>query len=114
VENTSFLTPIIITALLSLSLSLPIYVSLSLSLSLSPVCSSKRTKRTSIHVPQTNQTNTTFGAKNWGKLFNQNSKKPEFSFSGYKEKQRHRQYVSLHCDTIHYDDHRTDNGKALI
>jgi hypothetical protein len=35
VENTSFLTPIIITALLSLSLSLPIYVSLSLSLSLS-------------------------------------------------------------------------------
>jgi hypothetical protein len=23
-------------------------------------------------------------------------------------------YVSLHYDTIHHDDHRTDNGKALV
>ncbi len=43
-------------------------MSLCLWLSLSPVSSSKRTKRTSIHVPQTNHTKTTFRAKNLGKL----------------------------------------------
>jgi hypothetical protein len=51
-------------------------------------------------------------------IFNQTARKQTSSTSGYKAKQRHCRYVSLHYDTIHDDDddddNRTDNGKALV